>query len=417
MLRPLFLTALTIIFSISALHASEEAAGYTTILKHEGETIVLIDSDTPSSQALRLELRLSGSGVITLGSDDEFARLRFSAGEEQKKVIIHPGTAGFFPNKVSISAPDNNYDLYSAGVFTTGDNLTPLPADIGHIIFSDFDSSRRLDWELYRWNLIPEVLIFDTSDYEVQSRFFKRLAFFVEKPGYVGTLVSDEKLVGKHGWNAHDYKADDLAAFFSEAGKQDFNLNPEELILRQVLIDNKIIITPSPGDTAYKEGVGAVLSVSRETLPNWRYRFLTHECLHGIFFTDAEFRVSIEEVFNSLAPGELEFWKRLLDYRRYDVNNRYLLINEFMAYSLQQPVNDVDDYFKGFLYDKMTTARPYETNFVADFNRNYPESFRQAVSSLGEVLYDYTGREPGHLANLYPENLSQSFFNLFPSVK
>lgn len=413
MFRLILLTAFSLIIPISGLF-SAEAAGNIIILRHDKETILLIEQDENINQPPRLEINLSGSGIITLYSGEQTEKLQFATGEEGGNIYIHPGTAGIFPEQVSFTDTDYNFDLYSVNIFRSEQAEEPLPADIGHIIFSDFNSSRNEQWEIYRWNLIPNVLIFDTADYGVQSRLFKRLAFFVEKPGFTGTLVSNKNLNGRHGWNAHDYRADDLAAFFTKAKKENFELNPEELVLRKVLSDLGIIINSGE---KYLPGEGAVLSVSRETSSNWRYRFLTHECLHGLFFTNENYRRDIEAVFTGLAPAEVDFWKHLLDYRQYDVRNRYLLINEFMAYSLQQPIDEVDDYFKGFLYVKMTAARPWETPFVNNFEQNHSASFRNTVKQLGSVLKAYTDRNPGHLANLYPEKLSESFFNLFPPAE
>ncbi|MBI9106314.1 MAG: hypothetical protein JEZ04_06165 [Spirochaetales bacterium] len=422
MQRVFFLTAFMIILSIPGLSAVDSASrslietGRIIILRHENEAVLLIEQSQPAGRQSGIEISLSGMGTLRLQAGLRTETIKFSIGEIRENINIYAGTAGFFPEKITITGTGNGFDLLSAHTYQAGDALTPLPADIGHIIFSDFSSDGNTEWELYSWNLFPEVLIFDTVDYEVQSRLFKRLAFFVEKPGFVGTLVPNKDLNGRHGWNAHDYKADDLAAFFTKAEAENFTLNPEELVLKQILINCGIIIGNSGTEMkTFSAGEGAVLSVSRETLPDWRYRFLTHECLHGIFFTKSDYREEIEKVFTSLDSEEVEFWKHLLDYRRYDVNNSYLVVNEFMAYSLQQPKDETDDYFKGFLYKKMIAARPYEKGFVEKFEKTHSDSFRRAVSSLGLVLLSYTGREPGHLANLYPQDLSPSFFNLFPA--
>jgi len=65
----------------------------------------------------------------------------------------------------------------------------------------------------------------------------------------------------------------------------------------------------------------------------------------------------------------------------------------------------------------MVAARSYEKEFVDNFLRTRPSSFTQTASALGDVLRAYTGRGPGHLANLYPADLPSSFFNLFPPAK
>ena len=406
------LTITAVIFLTGVLTAN---AASVTILKHQEETILLINEDSENrknNEQNFLELRLAGSGNIRWKTSDGFSRLEFSAGSEPENIYLHRGLIGSIPEKLIITPSEAAFDLYSARLIRPSVSDEPLPADIGHIIFSDFDEARTPDWEIYRWNLLPKVLIFDTADYKIQASFFKRLAFYVEKPGYTGRLLTNEQMEGKHGWNAHDYRPDDLAAFFSSADNENFKLNEEEEILKKLLLTEKIILPEQAG--GYSGGSGAVLSVSRASPPEWRYRFLTHECLHGIFFSDDSYRSGCQSVFRNLDPDETEFWKHLLDYRGYDVENFYLLSNEFMAYCLQQPIEEVNDYFKGFLYQRMTAARPFETAFVEQFDRDHPDSFIKAVKALEEVLKRSTGRSAGHLANLFPSDIPSSFYDLFP---
>lgn len=386
-----------------------------TILRHNGYDRLLVDSaGMDGSPGECIGIQLAGEGKLKLTGNGETREFRFSAGKNPVRIYLYSSLTNLIPEQITISDTSPDYDLVSADIIRRETPDAPVPADIGHIIFSGFDGKNGEKWRLYSWNLAPSVLIFDTINYAVQSRLFKRLAFFVEKPGYTGRLVPNEVLEGKHGWNAHDYKAEDLADFFSLAAESGFKLNDEEIFLREQLTEYGIIIRTA--DNKYKAGSGAVLSVSRETLPDWRYRFLTHECLHGLFFTNREFRDDMFTVFGQLQPEEVEFWKHLLDYRQYDVENPYLLVNEYMAYILQQPVNETDEYFKGFMYTRMTAARPYEKDFVADFERNFPESFTNSVYSSEKILYNIAGRLAGHLANIYPAELKDSFFNLFPPL-
>ncbi|MDC7225747.1 MAG: hypothetical protein PQJ61_03160 [Spirochaetales bacterium] len=399
-----------LIFIITA--PLEMSAEGITILKHKNSTELLTDwsgIEKPENSVIRLTL--SGSGSILLKNDENTDKLRFSTGAAPVTVDLHNSMTGLIPHSITLDG--SSFDLLSAEISPEKNEAGVQQADIGHIIFSEFAAAGGKPWNVYSWNLIPEVLIFDTADYETQARLFKRLAFFVEKPGYTGRLVPNEELEGKHGWNAHDYRPEDLAEFFNKAAETGFSLNTEEVMLKEHLLSHGIIL--SDGEL-YSAGKGAVLSVSRETLPNWRYRFLTHECLHGLFFTNEDYRDDMFEAFDSLSSDEIEFWKHLLDYRNYDVENKYLLVNEHMAYSLQQPVEEIDEYFKGFLYKKMIAARPWENEFVAEFEKNNSTSFRSTVSKLEKILYNYTGRLSGHLANLYPIEIDEQFYNLFPPI-
>jgi hypothetical protein len=405
-----------VFFGAGTLTASEEIL----ILRHDGETVLLPNFEEGNSREKYIELKLTGSGSLILENQGETAALDFSIGAIPEKIYLYRNLTGFYPERIIINHTDSDFDILSAGILSFTPEQRPVSADIGHILFSEFDPAnnppQELRWRIYRWNLYPEIIIFDTADYSVQANLFKRLAFFVEKPGFTGKLLRNEELKGKHGWNAHDYKAEDLAAFFSRAELENFILNEEELHLKEVLLNEGIILDETGDGRGYKGGEGAVLSVSRETEVSWRYRFLTHECLHGIFFTDEAFRSDIFQVYEDLRPEEKRFWDELLDYRRYDISNSYLVVNEFMAFSLQQPPEETDEYFKGFLYKRMTAARPEKITFVEDFDRTFPDSFNRSVRNLAEVLYKYTGRSAGYLSNLQPAWVTPSFFDLFPSL-
>ena len=73
-----------------------------------------------------------------------------------------------------------------------------LPLIIKQFLESSEDHFRHEKYELYAWNVRPEILIFDFVDYKAQSDYLKRLAFFTEKPGYTGTIATWEELEDKH---------------------------------------------------------------------------------------------------------------------------------------------------------------------------------------------------------------------------
>ena len=95
-----------------------------------------------------------------------------------------------------------------------GSNLIGLTTAV---LLYDPEHWRQPDYELFSWTRFPGILIMDTASYAVQSRFFKRLAFYVEKRGYRGRLIPEEEFAGLHGFNAHDYRAEDLARFDVDA--------------------------------------------------------------------------------------------------------------------------------------------------------------------------------------------------------
>ena len=175
------------------------------------------------------------------------------------------------------------------------------------------------------------------------------LPFFVEKKGYRGKLLSDEFLNGKHGYNAHDYRAKDLALFFETAKKENFPLNQKECLLQEILLKNGVIVLNENGSIT--EGKGAVISISRESPDYLRNTFVAHEGWHGIYFVDEDFRNIVSSVYYSLMacdPLALEFLVRYFEVTpslNYDTSDEYLLKNEFMAYMLQRPVTQIEKYY------------------------------------------------------------------------
>ena len=67
------------------------------------------------------------------------------------------------------------------------------------------------------------------------------------KAGHAGTIESPAALRGIHGYNAHDYRADDLARFFTTAAKQGIGLTPGEEELAGLLLQNGILRKTNDG--------------------------------------------------------------------------------------------------------------------------------------------------------------------------
>jgi hypothetical protein len=230
----------------------------------------------------------------------------------------------------------------------------PLPADPGLILRWPIENWRDSRFEVFRWDRFPSLLIFDTADYDVQDRLFKRLAFFVEKAGFRGRLAPDAEIAGLHGWNAHDYKADDLAAFFEAARISNFTLLREERELQAVLAAEGIIRIEA--DRSISGGTGGIISLSRSSPDYLRSQFMAHEGFHGLFFIDEDFRNFSRTRWISLPRQDKAFITSFFDFQRYDIGDEYLMINEFMAHILQQPVSRASAYFGETLPRRVETS-------------------------------------------------------------
>ena len=218
----------------------------------------------------------------------------------------------------------------------------PVTADPGMVLAWPTEHWRDRRYEVFRWEHFPSLLIFDTADYAVQDRMFKRLAFFVEKAGFRDRLAHDDEIAELHGWNAHDYRAEDLARFFHAARQENFPLLAEERELERILLGSGLIRESGAG---IQGGEGGVISISRESADYLRFRFMAHEGFHGLFFIDEDFRAFSRRRWQQLPSEARRFIVSFFNFQRYDTSDEYLLINEFMAHVLQQPVSQAGRYF------------------------------------------------------------------------
>jgi hypothetical protein len=271
----------------------------------------------------------------------------------------------------------------------------PLPADIGEMLHRPASSWRRSDFELYAWNLFPKLLIFDYRDYSIQASMLKRLAFFVEKKESAGTVLPNEKIEHRHGWNAHDYRSEDLARFFTLAAAEEVALNPDEILLRTILLKNGII--EEAGEMRWKGVDGGLLSLSRESSARLRYLFLVHEGYHGLFFTSEPFRDRVFAIWETLTEEEKNFWKHFLDWKRYNVDDPYLLVNEFMAYLMQQSTDRVEPYFYDYIIPSMTEALPELLPELENLLLLYPDHFIRNARLIEEAAFEEAGLLAGDL--------------------
>ena len=274
--------------------------------------------------------------------------------------------------------------------------LEPIRTDPGLILNYKTSQWRTADYEIYEWDRFPQILFFDTRNYEVQDKLFRRMAFFVEKQGYKGRLLTNEELGDMHGYNAHDYSAESMARFFNKAAELGFQLNEEELLLKRILIHNGLL----EDDGFYvKANEGGLVSISRET-PDWsRVNLLAHEGWHTIFFRDAEFRNYVSAVYYTFDPDSLDF---LIEYFKsqpslgYDVNDEYLMHNEFMAYIMQQRLSEVANYFVHLA--NRGSVIEFTPKLAAYVRKTEGRGFEDAANALNDFVFDKYGIVCGNIA-------------------
>ena len=265
-------------------------------------------------------------------------------------------------------------------------------------------TAKKLNWrtnfyEVYEWNRFPGVLFFDIEDYDTQSKFFTRLAFYAEKTGFKGKILTNEEIGTMHGYNAHDYSAETLANFFNLAMKNPSVLNKEELLLLDILLQNEVIAKTAEGFVPVK---GAVISISKES-QNWlRYNFIAHESWHGVFFIDEDFRNTVAAVYYTVDDTTMSFIKGYWQSQsslNYDQSDDYLMKNEFMAYIMQQSLygkNGVANYFVHLANRKSVfEAIPDLCDFV---RQTQGKTFEDAGKVLNDYAFDRWGLAAGRVS-------------------
>lgn len=292
------------------------------------------------------------SAVLTIGGekftvrrapDGSAARIPLAAADRAELSPVAVVSGG--PDLASVMlVPDSGVEAkFSAGSRSV---LTPIRIDPGLVMYWPKKNWRGEGYELFEWDRFPGVLLIDFADYAVQDDFMRRIAFFVEKAGYRGKLLSDSFLEGKHAYNAHDYRAESLAEFFEKARAENFPLGKRELLLKEILAENGVLKVAADGTVS--AGRGAVISISQESPMSLRTQFVAHEGWHGIFFVDPEFREFVNGEFDAMDGGSRRYLVRYFQVTpslNYDVRDGYLLRNEFMAYMLERPVRDIARYY------------------------------------------------------------------------
>lgn len=275
----------------------------------------------------------------------------------------------------------------------------PVKTDPGLILNYPAANWRCPDYEIFVWDRIPNIIFFDTKNYDVQGRFFTRLAYFVEKAGFKGRLMTNSELEGLHGYNAHDYSAESMASFFNKAAELDFKLNDEEMILKEILLENGFFEPDDSDKTKVKSAGGAIVSISQESLPSLRVQLLAHEGWHTIFFTDEEYRNFVAAVYYTMDESARNF---LTDYFKsqtslgYDTNDEYLMVNEFMAYTMQQKYSRVAKYFVD--HAKWNTVQTFTPELASYIIQTNAAAFEDAAVMMNDFVFNKYGIVCGNIA-------------------
>jgi hypothetical protein len=272
----------------------------------------------------------------------------------------------------------------AAPVTVVPDGLT---ASLSQVLANKANQFRQNDFEVYRWASDPSVIILDFRTLAIQDLYVKRLVFFLEKAGYRGQILSDAQMQGQHGWNANDFSPESLARFYNAARKAAFALNPSEEYFLQCLLAWGLL---TQDEQDFSAGTGAIVSIAQDMAAYTRRTLLQHEMTHGIYFTSKEFRDFVAVQWKALPAEPKSFLIRFFQFKRYDTSDAALMVNEFQAYLLQQPLGALDDYVTKSMPGQFVLVYPKDTEFAARAQANAPV-LHAAAKTLSDWLKQKLG--------------------------
>lgn len=317
-------------------------------------------------------------------------------------VTFYTSSIGFVPADITVQQFETGIDMIESidrkEIALDGKApMTPLPADFKQILENDPAQWRFSDWEVYSWESFPGIFIIDFQNFNIQSHMLKRLSYFVEKKGFTGKIHSFTRLSGKTDWNAHNYKAKDLAAFFTEAERTGALLTSAETYLRELLLANGMI---EKGDAGYTGGEDkGIVSVSQESLPHVRALLLTHEGYHGLFYAAQGLKELVYDLWDKLAPEAQEMWVEYLmtaDVWNYDYKNGYLLRNEMLGYMMQQ--KDFAEYFDNMMFPRLLKRSPDKAEHFHETHDAARQAFLDTALKIAVFLQNNFNLSPGNLS-------------------
>ncbi len=257
----------------------------------------------------------------------------------------------------------------------------PIDADMEYMLRNPPEQWRSPTAEFYRWGSFANIFVLVSETRAIQRRYFARLAFFVEKRGFRGRILTDAELSGRHGWNAHNYHSSDLAAFFSVVPEG--LLTPEEKHLRGLLIHNNIIQTSTDGFQSSSSETG-ILGVSWDLGDRIRRLLLGHEALHGLYYEEPEFQAFVDEQWQGLDDDVKQFFQFMFSAYSYDGGFLPLVKNEMQAYLLQQPVDTFPTALTS-IAARLKQYRPHQAAYVDTFFKQH----RQTLIDLSRQFNDF----------------------------
>ena len=213
--------------------------------------------------------------------------------------------------------------------------------------------------ELTVWQMAenPSIYIFDFPGLTYQGRSFNRITQFTEQQTTepypkvlsnqdLARYVEAARRTQADFAFGHDVLISELVQFFNFALRDKVELNPEEIVIREFLMEQGLVRFWRGFYQAMKPGV-VVLAIPQTqdrkatepmVSPGARYAILLHELAHGEYYANPHYAKYCQRFwYETMTENQRELFKRFLANFNYAVNNEELLINEMQAYLMFTP--------------------------------------------------------------------------------
>ena len=201
------------------------------------------------------------------------------------------------------------------------------------------------------------IQIIDFPNLSEQGRMFNRVVALIERIGAsrVRVMNNDElaqfiRSVGKDDATfayGNDFLVSELVVFFNLADMGASQLNAEEIALRRLLLDSRlmqertgffqaikpqaVILSIPQETTASSGGAQQVTALARKTI-------LMHEISHAVYYTDPLYANYCRQFWkNVMTEGQRSAFRNFLSQGSYDPDNEEMMVNETQAYLLYTP--------------------------------------------------------------------------------
>lgn len=209
---------------------------------------------------------------------------------------------------------------------------------------------------LFEYGKRSLVLIVDFPNLIEQGRMFNRVVALIERIGAPRARVMENselaqfiRSVGKSESTfayGNDFLVSELVVFFNLADMGGVKLNPEEIALRQMLLERRFMVERNGFFQAVRPHA-VILSIPGETRGNGsgpqvsalaRRTILMHEISHAEYYTNPLYANYCRQFWrNALSEEQRAAFRKFLSSSSYNPDNEEMMINETQAYLLYTP--------------------------------------------------------------------------------